>query len=47
MAVLPIAERGLERHLHIAMQHDAHRSAAVLVGESILDRLLSEVLRRG
>jgi LysR family nitrogen assimilation transcriptional regulator len=46
MAVLPIAERGLERHLRIALQHDAHRSAAVLVGESILGRVLGDVLRR-
>lgn len=46
MAVLPIAERGLERHLRIALQHDAHRSAAVLVGESILARVLGDVLRR-
>jgi len=47
MAVRPISERGLERHLRIALQHDAHRSAAVLVSESILDRVLRDVLRQG
>jgi len=28
------------------LQGDAHRSAAVLVGESILGRVLGDVLRR-
>ncbi|MDO9437818.1 LysR family transcriptional regulator [Hydrogenophaga sp.] len=44
--VLPLAEVGLTRHLRVAMQHDTHRSAAVLVAESILGRLLGDVLHQ-
>ncbi len=47
LASLPIAERGMQRHVRIAVQQDANWSAAVLMAESVLDRLLSEVLRHG
>ena len=46
LIALPIAEGGLERHVRIAMAPEAGWSEAMLVGESLLARLLSEAVKR-
>ena len=46
LVALPIAESGLERHVRIAMAPEAGWSEAVLVGESLLARLLAEAVKK-
>lgn len=44
LAVTPIAEPGLERNIRLTVQKDACWSAAVVLSEAILDKLLHEAL---